>query len=245
MTVTWRETITVQSDDIDFNSIIRWSSLLSLMQRAADNHIEALGVSREQLVEQGMGWMIISLEVEMNNLPHYTDTIEISTWSRGSKGALWYRDYHFRNEDEIGTARSVWALVDIHKRKILRPSAFPYEVPIHTESVGEPLDKAIIPEGMQLDYAYSHTVRYSGIDSNGHLNNARYADLCWDTLTADELTKDVAKLKVTYHKEARMNDVITVKRSVGENNTIYIQGLSDEGVTFFDAAIVLKKINST
>ncbi|SMF90600.1 Acyl-ACP thioesterase [Paenibacillus uliginis N3/975] len=242
MIATWTENITIQSDDVDFNSVIRWSSLLGLMQRAADGHIEALGVSREQLVEHGMGWMLITLEVEMAFLPRYMDNIEISTWSRGSKGALWNRDYRLKNAagEEIGTARSVWALVDIQKRKIMRPSAFPYEVPVHTESVGSPLDKAVIPEGTLMEDTYSHTVRYSGIDSNGHLNNARYADLCWDTLTVEELKKNVAGFKITYHQEARLNDEMTLRRSSGENNAIYVQGLSLEGANFFEAAIVLE-----
>lgn len=242
MLAKWTDTITIQSDDVDYNSVIRWSSLLSLMQRAADGHIEALGVSREQLVENGMGWMLITLEVEMAGLPRYMDVMEISTWSRGSKGALWYRDYRFNNAagEEIGIARSVWALVDIQKRKIMRPSAFPYEVPVHSESVGNLLDKAVVPEGTLLEDAYLHTVRYSGIDSNGHLNNARYADLCLDTLTTEELKRNVTRFKITYHQEARLGDEITLRRSSEVDNTIYVHGLFLEGANFFEAAIVLK-----
>lgn len=243
MTAKWTETITIQSDDVDYNSVIRWSSLLSLMQRAADGHIEALGVSREQLVEHGMGWMLITLAAKMSYLPRYTETIEVTTWSKGSKGALWHRDYRFYNAagHEMGTARSVWALVDIQKRKIMRPSAFPYDVPVHTESVGSPLDKSVIPEGSLLKDMYAHTVRYSGIDSNGHLNNARYADLCWDTLTIDELKhKNVTGFKITYHQEARLNDQMTLRRSYGEDGIIYVQGVSSEGTNFFEAAIVLE-----
>lgn len=243
MTAKWTERITIESDHVDYKSVIRWSSLLGLMQRAADGHIEALGVSREQMVEHGMGWMLITLELDMTCLPRYTETIEITTWSRGSKGALWYRDYRFSNEagEEIGTASSVWALVDIHKRKIMRPSAFPYEVPVHNEIVGQPLDKAVIPEGSLLEDAYSHTVRYSGLDSNGHLNNARYADLCWDTLTLEELEHNkVIRFKITYHQEARLLDDMLLRRSSGDGGVIFVQGISPEGTNFFEAAIVVE-----
>ncbi|WP_054955693.1 acyl-[acyl-carrier-protein] thioesterase [Paenibacillus dakarensis] len=241
MIAKWTETMTVQSDAVDYKSNIRWSSLLNILQRAADGHIEALGVSREQMVEQGMGWMLITLEVQMTSLPRYTDTIEIATWSRGSKGALWHRDYRLYNaeHEEIGAASSVWALVDIHKRKIMRPSAFPYPVPVHEESVGISLDKAIIPEGSKLEDVYVHTVRYSGLDSNGHLNNARYADLCWDTLTEEELEhKHVTRFKITYHHEARRNDEMMLRRSQGEGTEVYIQGVSPKGTNFFEAAII-------
>ena len=243
MTECWVEEFVIQSDDVDYRSVCRWSSMLSLMQRAADTHIETIGVSREQMLELGMGWMLITMDMTMNKVPEYGNKIHIATWSRGSKGALWNRDYRFKNEDgkEMGTARSVWALVDIHKRKILRPSAFPYKVPVYSESVGSPPEKSIIPDEIVLQDAHTHTVRYSGIDSNGHLNNARYADLCWDTLTIDELKhKNVTGFRITYHQEARLNDQMALKRSSGEDGTIYVQGVSSEGANFFEAAIVLE-----
>lgn len=243
MTAKWTESITIESDQVDYKSVLRWSSALGLMQRAADGHIESLGVSREQMVEHGMGWMLITLEVNMPDLPSYKDSIGITTWSRGSKGALWYRDYCFTNAEgkEIGTASSVWALVDIHKRKILRPSAFPYEVPVHNEITGVPLDKHVIPEGSLLEDVFSHTVRYSGLDSNGHLNNARYADLCWDTLTLEELEHiKVKTFKITYHQEARLLDKVELRRSSGENGVIYVTGVSPVGTNFFEAAIVVE-----
>ena len=237
----WTEDYTIQSVDADFKGDCRWSSLLSILQRAADRHIEALGISREEMIERGMGWMLITLELEMRRMPRDMETVYVDTWSRGSKGALWHRDYRIKNGDGefLGEGRSVWALVDIHKRKILRPSMFPYEVPIGQETVGELPSKAVLPEGVQLDDAYTYTVRYSGIDTNGHLNNARYADLCFDVLDEQELREgQVTGFKITYHNEARLKDTMLIKRSAEENNRVYVQGTSPDGTNFFEAAIV-------
>jgi len=237
----WTEEYTIQSVDADFKGECRWSSLLSILQRAADRHIEALGISREEMIERGMGWMLITLELDMQRIPRDMETLYVETWSRGSKGALWHRDYRIKNNsgDILGEARSVWALVDIHKRKILRPSMFPYEVPIGEESVGELPSKAVFPEGIQLYEAYPYIVRYSGIDTNGHLNNARYADLCFDVLDEQELQEGkVTGFKITYHHEARWKDTMLINRSSEENGRIYVQGLSQDGTPYFDAAIV-------
>ncbi|MUG67338.1 acyl-ACP thioesterase [Paenibacillus campinasensis] len=238
----WIGTFNITSDDVDYRSKCRWSSLLSLMQQAADAHVEALGVIREQMLAQDMGWMLITMDARMDVIPQYGETLQVATWSRGAKGALWQRDYRWLNErgDEIGSARSVWALVDIRKRKILRPSAFPYEVPVHAESAGPPPDKKIVPDEAVLEEAYTHTVRYSGIDSNGHLNNARYADLCFDALQPGELEQgDVTGFRITYHHEAKMNDVLHIERSAVEAGTIYFKGNSPEGENYFEAAIVM------
>lgn len=239
----WTETYTIQSVDADFKGDCRWSSLLSIMQRAADKHVEALGIDREEMIRQGLGWMLITLEAEMERIPRDMETIHVETWSRGSKGVLWHRDYRIAggNGERIGAARSVWTLVDIHKRKILRPSMLPYEVPIGQESVGELPDKAVLPEGIVLEEAYSAVVRYSGIDTNGHMNNARYADLCLDALEEREhLAGKVTRFKITYHREARMNDVIAVKRSAESDGRIYVQGVSPEGTNYFEAELVIR-----
>lgn len=240
MKTTWTEQAVIQSDDADFRSECRWSSMLSLMQRAADSHIESLGVSRQQMLEQGLGWMLITLDISLDLTPVYGEELELETWSAGTKGALWHRNYRFRNGagQAIGSARTIWALVDIHKRKMLRPSAFPYEVPVHHESAGDPPDKKVIPDGIMLEDAYVHQVRYSGIDSNGHLNNARYADLCWDTLTKEELERSSASgFRITYLHEARLGDEMRIKRSPGADGTVYVKGESPEGTNFFEAEI--------
>ncbi|GAE09490.1 acyl-ACP thioesterase [Paenibacillus sp. JCM 10914] len=203
--------------------------------------MEALGISRDEMIHQGMGWMLITLGLDMKRIPRDMETMDVETWSKGAKGALWHRDYRITNSDGelLGEARSVWALVDIQKRKILRPSMFPYEVPVVHEAVGEALHKTVLPEGVQLTEAYSHLVRYSGIDPNGHLNNARYADLCFDALDEAELQEGRVKgFRITYHHEARLRDNMVIKRSVSENNTVYILGTSPEGTNFFEAAIV-------
>lgn len=237
----WIEEYTIQSVDADFRGDCRWSSLLSILQRAADRHVEALGISREEMIERGMGWMLITLELDMGRMPRDMETVHVETWSRGSKGALWHRDYRIKNADgeKLGEARSVWALVDIHKRKILRPSMFPYEVPIGKESVGELPNKAVLAEGVQLAEAYTYKVRYSGIDVNGHLNNARYADLCFDVLDEQELQEGkVTGFKITYHNEARLGDTMLLSRSAEENSRVYVQGTSPDGINFFEVAIV-------
>lgn len=237
----WTETYTIQSVDSDFRGDCRWSSLLSIMQRAADKHIEALGIDREEMIERGLGWMLITLEADMASIPRDMETIHVETWSRGSKGVLWHRDYRIMDDrgEQVGGARSVWTLVDIQKRKILRPSMFPYDVPIGQDSVGELPSKSVMPEGIELEEAYTTVVRYSGIDVNGHMNNARYADLCMDVLDEPELQGDkVTGFKITYNHEARLKDTIIVRRSDETGGRIYVQGVSPEGTNFFEAALV-------
>lgn len=81
-------------------------------------------------------------------------------------------------------------LVDLNKRRILRASACPYELPVHPDDcVGGMPSKVEVPAELKQEHAYDKTVRLSSIDMNGHLNNARFGDICLDAMQPEELER--------------------------------------------------------
>lgn len=243
----WIETYLIHSNDIDFKSEARLSVLLSLAQRTADADLEQLGATRDQMIEAGMGWMLITMDLRISRMPKALEQINVETWNKGPRGALWQRDFVIYGSGGkiLGEACSIWALVDIQKRRMLRPSKFPFDVYINEEdSAGEAPDKVTIPEDMPLHESYRSVVRYSGIDANLHLNNSRYADLCMDTLTEEELTGySCAGFRITYHHEARLGDDMVVKRSELSGGRVYVSGQAEDGSHYFDAYLLLKETN--
>ncbi|CAM3011481.1 acyl-ACP thioesterase domain-containing protein [Paenibacillus sediminis] len=240
----WTEKHHIESEDVDFKADFCLSKHLEVFQRASDRDMEQLGVTRDHMIELGLGWMLITLDLELHRIPKVFEHVSVETWSKGSKGAMWQRDYLMLDEQqqETAKARSIWVLVDIEKRRIVRPSALQQEVPYNTEkSLGEPPEKVAIPEELELRPAYSMTVKYSGIDINGHLNNARYADLCYDALTADELINlEAARFQITYVHEARLDDEIIVLRSEMHEGRIYFRGEGQDGNHYFEACLTVR-----
>lgn len=238
----WKDDYKISSDYTDLRSQCRLSSLLALMQRAADAHVEYMGVPWKEMRDSGMGWMLITLDIEFQRMPQILEQISIQTWSKGTKGVLWLRDYRVLDEEGglILQSRTVWALVDVEKRKILRPSAFPYQLDVHSdESIGDVPDKVQVPPDVRLHEAYQMRVRYSGIDANGHLNNSRYADICMDALTEEEILQiSPQTFRITYHNEARMGDDIRVKRSELSEESIYFRGEFQDGKPVFEACLI-------
>ncbi|MWV47046.1 hypothetical protein GRF59_25960 [Paenibacillus sp. HJL G12] len=241
MDIKWNESYLIHSNDIDYKSEARLSVILALMQRTADADLERLGATRDQMMAQGMGWMLITMDLRVQRIPRALEEIVIHTWNKGPKGALWQRDFRITGSEGeiIAEACSIWALVDISKRKVLRPSAFTFEVPIKSDdSVGEAPDKVKIPEEAVLSEAYRSVVRYSGIDANGHLNNSRYADLCMDALSKEELDHlTMGSFKITYQHEALVGDEIEVYRSDTVDGRIYFKGQAADGSSFFEACL--------
>lgn len=232
----WSEQHIVHASDTDYRSQGKLSFILDLMQRTADSAVNGLGLSLERMLEARMGWMLITLDLEFQRTPQPNDQLTIRTWSKGTKGALWQRDYRIFDSKvkEIAVARSIWALVDIDKRKILRPSALP--IPIHhynEDSVGTMPNKVLIPEEINMLEVFKYQVRYSGLDNNGHLNNVRYGDLCCDVLSLAEWEHaELEHFHITYLQEAKFGDELSILRSEATNGGVYIRGQCDNQVIF-------------
>ncbi|MNC23144.1 Acyl-ACP thioesterase [compost metagenome] len=236
----WTEEFIVHTSDTDFQSRGKLSFLLDIIQRAADSAVSSLGISIDKMLEARMGWMVITLNLDIHRLPLPNEILKVHTWSKGNKGALWQRDYRIFDENslEIAAARSIWALVDIDKRKILRPSALPIAVePYLEDSVGGLPDKVVIPADIPLQEAYRYQVRYSGLDNNGHLNNARYVDLCCDAFTLEEWEESkLTGLQITYAQEAKYGENFSVLRSSWTEEGVYVRGQGEDRV-FFEACL--------
>lgn len=237
----WEEQYTVHTSEADFRSNCRLAVLLDILQQTADSAANELGVSWQILLEAGMGWMLMTLDLEVKQIPRLGETVTIRTWNKGTKGPLWQRDYRiFDSENsEIAAARSVWSLVDIHKRKILRPSALPVAVDPYTDdSVGPMPEKAAVPSETEMAPAFVYEVKYSGLDINGHLNNARYADFCYDALEEHEL-KSLAlrRFKITYIKESQLGDKLQISRSALVDQQVFIRGQAEDAVVCFEACL--------
>jgi acyl-ACP thioesterase len=234
----WIEHFIVQASDSDFRGRAKLSFILEIMQRTADSAVNSLGLSVERMLEAGMGWMMITLDLEFHRYPLLNDQLTVHTWSKGTKGVLWQRDYRIFDKEgtQIAAARSTWALVDIEKRKLLRPTALPVQVNHYTgDSVGDIPEKVTIDKDITLEDAYRYQVRYSGLDSNNHLNNARYGDICCDVLSPEEWESSVLKrFRITYVQEAKYGDEFIVQRSLKMGESVCVQGRM--GATLFFAA---------
>jgi medium-chain acyl-[acyl-carrier-protein] hydrolase len=101
------------------------------------------------------------------------------------------------------------------------------------DSVGEIPSKVEIPEELPMQEVYRYQVRYSGLDNNGHLNNARYGDLCCDVLSLEEWDgRKLQHFRITYLQEAIIGQEITISRSPLSAEVTYVQGHSGDAILF-------------
>ncbi|MGF9695716.1 acyl-[acyl-carrier-protein] thioesterase [Paenibacillus sp. MABNR03] len=239
----------IGSSEADYKSLYRPSALLEHMQLAADRDLASMGITVSEMLDQGMGWMLITTDLTILRQARLEEDVSLQTWHKGNKGVMWLRDYVLTDAkgNPIAEARTSWALVDLEKRKILRPSALPLEVKSHPDlSLGAPPEKVAFPPTLETKEEYRLMVRYSSTDSNGHMNNARYADVCCDALSSEELNNRLTRMQISYHREMRMQEELVVERTKAVDGVIWIRGRSgaEEQSIIFEAKLSFENVIS-
>lgn len=239
----WYEYKTViDTRDVDGRSHCRPSALLGHLQEAATLAAEAGQFGRKVLMDgYGAFWMLARLWYALKRPLRWGEELTVHTWHRGGKGASMYRDFDLYVKDEyVGQAVSVWALVSLRERKMLRLSQIPE---LEHTGGGERnkdilLSKLCLPEPMEL--AERRLMHYSDTDINNHVNNTRYADFACDAIRVDQLPEDtfVAGMQLGYHAECHAGEWIEMATASGERGC-FVCGIDESGKTRFDAQVFL------
>lgn len=76
----WIEDFSVHASDTDYRSQGKLSFILDIMQCAADFAVGNLGISVEEILNAGMGWMMITLDLDFKRIPRPNDVLSVHTW---------------------------------------------------------------------------------------------------------------------------------------------------------------------
>jgi acyl-ACP thioesterase len=211
----WVEECKLQSFQVDFRKLASLETLCRIFQEAAWNHAEALGFGFEQLEKQQKIWVLSRLLIKVHRYPRWGETIRIHTWPRPVDGALAMRDFQMldRRGEVLVSGSSAWLILDAHSRKPQRPgkllSAFSTD-PNHRATQR---DSEKIAEVETLEPGIEFLVRYSDIDVNGHVNNARYVGWLLDCYSLEfHQHHFVSQLEINYLGETRAGEKLASAR---------------------------------
>jgi acyl-ACP thioesterase len=202
-------------------------------------HAAQLGASHASLVASGMFWAVYRQRVVMREYPGIGDDVRITTWPGVLHGPIFPRYFTFARPDgtPLGEAVTACILMDVVTRRPLRPNVLSREIPLNTVREA-PLP---LPGPLSMEGALPHSarvVRYSDLDLNGHMNNARYADWVCDALDLPTLcARGLRECQINYIAEARPEETLSLlSRDDGESTLIL--GKKDDGRTAFEARVV-------
>ncbi len=245
--VTFWKSLRITDPECDIHNRIKLGFILRHLQEISGEHLDALGYPNEKLYEIGQGFFLSKIRLEIFRRPESGEILRWQTTPLPPSGVQFIR----KNEifDASGSlvlrSDSLWALVDLHSRRILRPSAFPGSL-----SFGETFSRdrlsalrIHIPADMKnasLPPAWEREIRFSDLDINRHVNNAAYADFVMDVLPDEiSLKKEPEELLISFHNEACLHDRLSVSCFQGTPVSWYVSARTEQ--LCFEASIRFKE----
>jgi medium-chain acyl-[acyl-carrier-protein] hydrolase len=236
----WRVKFQVRSSDIGYHGMMRVSNLCSYLQEVAGQHAEHLNVGYSNMQASGLAWVLTRLSIEIHKFPAWGEEFSLETWPLANERILYRRDFRLDTGNETCiTASSYWIPLDLKTR---RPRVVPIDDSVLKANAGRfGIDRPF--ESIQAvngDHTEAVTVKYSDLDKNRHVNNARYVEWVFDHLGLDTPGNGVPRFfTIEYKQEVRPGDVVYLKRCKLENeDTWLVEGtLARSGRTALRAGV--------
>lgn len=205
-----------------FDSRVRYSECdetgrLSLF--AAINYLQdcstfqsgELGMGIDGLEPRGLAWVLANWRIEVDRLPAFGEDVTVSTWCYEMSRAHALRNFRISADGEdLVRANSQWFVYDTRRGHATR---VPEDQRAYLSTVPPlemaPLDRRIRPEGDPSEAPDVRVTRRQ-LDTNRHVNNARYVALALDSLEAVGALAPTTPLtlQVQYRSMAFLGDVV-------------------------------------
>ena len=242
----YSETFRTKWHDTDANGTLRPSAVLVYMQETANHQCRAYNMDLDILHrERGLGFLLSRIQMRFYAPIYAYEDIEVRTWCPPSRGLSFNRCFSiWRGEEKLAEALSVWALMDLHTRKLVRTSDFEGEFPTGDMPDESTLPLRVrIPSSLPMEVVGTRRIAYSDLDYNNHMNNTKYPDMVCDFLP-DMAGKRVTSMALSYLKEAAYGDSLTVSRTTAEGdlNAFLLRTTRPDGAVCLEASVVLEEI---
>ncbi len=164
----------------------------------------------------------------------------ISTWPARASGTSYERLFLFEDEDgrQLGGASSLWIVLSTETRRIVRPSLAGIVFPDTSAYVSPVPPPGRITADAPAQRVTTRPVRYSDVDINMHVNNARYVEWVCDAL-GDKFFKDQPPkgFDISYVGEARVGEDIRLELSRDGDAYTVVARHAATGMTAIEALI--------
>lgn len=221
--------ITLYNSYFDYNDRLSTKSILNIFQDVASIHGEELGVGYLAMLDKNLYWVLSRIKLDIIKMPQINQTVVVETWPH-EKGRIDFdRDFKILSVDGetliIGTSK--WCVIDTVKRMLQRTDNVNYYGEFCPDkNYSEKFDKITLPE-IDLNFKFTHTVMFSDLDHNKHMNNTNYANLI---LSAVE-NKEYSHFEINFKSECILNDELQVLTCKDDQDE-YIVGKTNDKISF-------------
>ncbi len=173
------------------NGIFYPASIQRMAFSMISSHLKHLQMDNSKLTRQyGISWVMLSFSAEICRPLSLTETFEGRTWHVFAKPPICRRDFLISDsKGPVVKGATYSTMVHIETRRICTDRALLRKMELEN---GDPILQATHrAPALPVDStdAGQRTVFPSWIDGVGHVNNLRYPEMAYDTLTREERLK--------------------------------------------------------
>ncbi len=183
----WQDTFYINWHETDLSGAVSPENICNFLGESAGRHADALGFGYDDALPLNQLWVVLRWYVRMIRYPQWKQTLAVQTWPRKPERYYAYRDYMLKSTEGelLGSVTSTWMVLDAITR---RPQSLELvkELQIRAldkHALGENAARVEIPE--HSNKSEMQSVKFSDLDQNGHVTNARYMQWALDMYTED------------------------------------------------------------
>ncbi len=203
-----------------------------------DAHGKGFGV--DALNEENHSWVLSRMAIEIDSRPAQYSDYTVATWISDYGRVLSTRNFTLTDAAgrEFGRAVSQWAMIDLKSRSAVDLS---WVGDKHSDAVVDAPSPAERPRKIRSvtpTESRTHTVAYSDIDFNRHMNTMRYIEIMLDMLPLELLTSErPMRMDIHFLKECRFGETLTIGCERQESGALF-EIANSEGTAAVRASFV-------
>ncbi len=236
MSKTFSKGYTITCYEADANQLMRPTAMLDLMQEAANVNASTLGFGYDEMMNSNIAWVLSRIHVKFNSTPRWRDEVNLKTWHKGVSKLFYLRDFILSDKEgnPMVLATTSWLIIDMNTRRLVRNSDLALsDTAMH--AIETPADKVVVPVDIEPELVRKHPVTWSEIDTNGHVNNVKYAVWALDAVKLDDIKeRPLKELLINYDAEVMPGDVVKISR---------VRQETEEGIVYYITGKVSDKQN--
>ena len=233
--ITFHSEHKVQFSQSDSNKKMSLYELLKVTSDMAVEDYALRGMDRDTLTAHGFACLVSRVAFRFHRMPKENEDYVFTTYEEKSEALQLVRAYEFTGKEgePLITGISSWLLVDPVAHRILPTKKFDMGKPVESQKEHDCLKygKIQIPE--ELEKWDERTIKYSDIDGNCHVNNARYGAFVADAIPPELRQAKFTDFRLNYAKEAKLDQKLEIFGKVDKiERRLTIVGKTEDGISF-------------
>ena len=213
----WHTEHRIASYEVDPQLRARLPVLCRFMQEAAYHHAEHLGLGHSTLSSMNRAWVLARQRIKTEAFPAWGETIQLRTWPSGRDRLFFYRDFEITSDKgtRLLSASTAWFVMDTEKRERVPPDLYlTGDLPIGAKVFDEKMGRL---KGCREIGRDRRSVHYGDLDMNGHVNNVRYIEWVFNSLSLEfHETHRLQEFEVNFLAEALYGHEVMIATEKGD-----------------------------